>query len=214
MPRALSPSEIESFRHDLCDVATQLFTARGFDGVTMRAIAGELGVSPMTPYGYFESKADIYGTIRRQAFERFGAQVAAAAEAEPDPLGRLHALFKAYLRFALDEPGAYRIMFELSAPEAAEPDPEDGAASAATWIPLLQTLEDAVAQGCLEGDPLTLAHLCWLQVHGLASLHLSGRLRFGRSFDELLEPAFDSLLHGFLARPRESTADEAAPAPS
>ncbi len=201
MPKALTTAEIDDFRQDLCEVAAALFAAQGYEGVTMRAIAARLGVSPMTPYRYFEGKAAIYREVRRQAFARFGERTSQAADSEPDTLKRLHALFASYLGFAQDEPGAYRIMFELAPPPDAAPDAEDHALAEGTWQPLLGTLGEAIDQGLLIGDATTLANVCWVQVHGLASLHIAGRLTFGRSFDELFEPVFDTLLHGTLARP-------------
>ena len=44
MPRSgLSESEIENFRTRICDAAARLFTLHGYDGVTLRALARELG---------------------------------------------------------------------------------------------------------------------------------------------------------------------------
>ena len=57
MPRAaLSDHEVERFRDELCRVATLRFAEHGYGGVTLRALAAELGCSPMTPYRYFENK--------------------------------------------------------------------------------------------------------------------------------------------------------------
>ncbi len=202
MPRALTVDEIEDFRHELCEVAADLFAREGYDAVTMRSIARELGVSAMTPYRYFDSKGAIYKAVRAQAFARFGARVSAAAATETDLLKRLRALFRAYLTFALEESGSYRIMFELDPPPDATPDAADHALAGETWQPLLRTIDEAVASGVLEGDPLTLANLCWVHVHGLASLHIAGRLRFGRSFDDLVDPLFETLLYGIRSRPK------------
>ena len=201
MPRTLTVEEIEDFRDDLCEVAARLFAAEGFDAVTMKAIADELGVSAMTPYRYFDGKGAIYREVRARAFELFGARVRAALAGDPDPVARLERLFSAYLEFARESPGAYRIMFELTPPPDAEPGPRDREAAEHTWNPLLSTLEDAVAQGRVAGDPLTLANLCWVHVHGLASLDIAQRLTFGRDFDELRQPLFHALLHGILTRP-------------
>ncbi|MDJ0788399.1 MAG: TetR/AcrR family transcriptional regulator [Myxococcota bacterium] len=201
MPRTLTAEQVQDFRHELCDVAAQRFARDGYDAVTMRELAADLGVSPMTPYRYFEGKADIYKEVRTQAFARFAARVADAAAGVSDPLHRLRALFHAYLGFALDEPGAYRIMFELEPPKDADLDHEAPEPSGDAWSPLLQTLEEAAKAGLVEGDPLTLANLCWVHVHGLASLHIAGRLRFDRCFDDLVEPLFHTQLHGILSRP-------------
>ncbi len=47
--KAKTEAEIARFRESVCDVATRLFIERGPQNVTMRQIASEVGVSPMTP---------------------------------------------------------------------------------------------------------------------------------------------------------------------
>jgi len=70
MPRAaLSQSEVDEFRDALCETATRLFAEQGYQGVTMRALATSLGCSPMTPYRYFENKAEIFEAVRSAAFD-------------------------------------------------------------------------------------------------------------------------------------------------
>ena len=92
MPRALSEQEIQAFRADLCRVAERLFVEKGYDGVTMRALANELGCSPMTPYRYFENKEAILAAVRLDAFVRQGVRTEKAASEHRDPVDRLRAL--------------------------------------------------------------------------------------------------------------------------
>ena len=71
MPRVLSDTDVADFRDRLCEAAERLFAERGPDAVTMRQLASELGVSPMTPYRYFEDKEDILAAVRANGFTRF-----------------------------------------------------------------------------------------------------------------------------------------------
>ena len=71
MPRILSDTDVSDFRDRLCEAAEKLFAERGPDAVTMRQLAAELGVSPMTPYRYFRDKDDILAAIRTNGFNRF-----------------------------------------------------------------------------------------------------------------------------------------------
>ena len=50
VPRNLSEQDIAAFRDRLCDVAERQFALHGAESVTIRQLASELGVSPMTPY--------------------------------------------------------------------------------------------------------------------------------------------------------------------
>jgi hypothetical protein len=88
------------------------------------------------------------------------------------------------VQFAVDEPEAYRIMFELKQ-ASSRPSPELDAEQKRAFSYLKDAVEQSVAEGELVGDPLTRAHLMWAQVHGLVSLHLAGKLMMGRNLEEL-----------------------------
>jgi AcrR family transcriptional regulator len=180
---ALTDDEIRAFRERAVAAATRLFAERGYDAVSMRAVAGELGVSAMTPYRYFANKDELFAAVKAAGFQRFADRQEAAATAA-DPARRLRELRAAYLRFGIDEPEAYRIMFELGQ-GSTEAYPELEAEQKRALSFLLSTVSELIDAGVMHGDPLTVAHHLWAQVHGLVSLHLAGRLIMGRSFDEL-----------------------------
>ncbi len=185
MPRtALSETEVEQFRGALCESATRLFAEHGYEGVTMRALATDLGCSPMTPYRYFENKARIFGAVRSAAFALFADALEDASRDHSSPEGRLRALCWAYVHFATEEPYAYRIMFELD--QAKHPALEHGE-DLRSWKFMQSAVEQAVATGVLCGDPDILASLMWAGVHGLVALHLSGMLVMGHGLEELVE---------------------------
>ena len=116
---ALSQTEVEDFRESLCETATRLFAERGYEGVTMRALATSLGCSPMTPYRYFENKAEIFDAVRSAGFARFADALEDSIRGVTQHPAILRALCLAYVRFATTEPHAYRIMFELDQPLSA-----------------------------------------------------------------------------------------------
>src|SRR5215510_8918815 len=120
MPRYLTDKDIADFRSELCKVATERFARFGYEGVTMRQLAEALGCSPKTPYRYFKDKADILATVRAAAFGRFADALEAAAASSTDPVERSREVGKAYVAFALANPSAYRIMFDINGPEDVE----------------------------------------------------------------------------------------------
>lgn len=190
MPRAaLRPVDIAAFRRRLADAAMHLFVELGYDGVTMRAVAAALGVSAMTPYRYLAGKEELFALVRAEAFRRFADRLEAALARGGGPVARLRRLKQAYVRFALDEPDAYRVMFELRGAE--HETPELAAESKRAFGALHRTVAEAVEAGDLDGDPLTLAHLLWASTHGVVSLHLAGRLGMGRSIEKLAAVDFE-----------------------
>src|SRR6185503_14526016 len=97
MPRVLSETDVADFRDRLCSAAERLFAERGPDAVTMRQLAAELGVSPMTPYRYFEDKDDILAAVRANGFNRFAAALEKARDGASGARARGLATGKAYL---------------------------------------------------------------------------------------------------------------------
>ncbi len=177
--RALSPEQVQRFRERATMAATRLFARHGFDGVTMRSLAEELGCAVMTPYRYFSDKDELFAAVRASAFRRFGDRQAAAAARPGSARERLRRIARAYVAFALAEPDRYRIMFELrQAPAGVHPELDLEVRRAFSY--LHGTMKDLVARGEERARPLTLALLAWAQVHGLVSLYLAGKLEIGR----------------------------------
>src|ERR1043165_7966959 len=101
MPRVLTETDVADFRERLCEAAERLFAEKGPEAVTMRQLASELGVSPMTPYRYFEDKEDILAAVRASAFTRFAEALEGARGSTADAAGRGGAVGEAYVAFAL-----------------------------------------------------------------------------------------------------------------
>lgn len=205
MPRlAFTADEIERQRDAVCEAASRLFVRDGYAAVTMRAIAAEMRRSHTAVYRYFESKEQIFQRVRAAAFRRFGEFLARASRAERDPAARLRKLLRAYAEFALRDPDAYRLMFEL------DQAPKDGSpelAAAMDWAFSLarEAARAAVEAGVASGDVETLAHVLWAAMHGIVSLHLANHLIFDRRLDDLVEPLIDFLIDRKpLAAPRRA----------
>ena len=174
MPKTLSDEDIQQFRETMRRVAENAFATRGAQGVTMRELAKELGCSAMTPYRYFRDKEEILAMVRAAAFARFAQRLEAAARAA-EPARQGGALSEAYVSFALDEPHAYRLMFDLAQPDESA-HPELAAASQRAWRILGAHFEPLVAAGRMEGDPRLIAYAYWAALHGFAMLALANRL--------------------------------------
>jgi AcrR family transcriptional regulator len=153
-------------------VAENAFAMRGAQGVTMRELAKELGCSAMTPYRYFRDKEEILAMVRAAAFNRFASRLEAAAKNAP---ATDHSVVsEAYVAFALDEPHAYRLMFDQTPQQAGYP--ELAAASQRAWRLLGAHFEMLVAAGILEGDPQLIGYAYWASLHGFTMLALANQL--------------------------------------
>jgi AcrR family transcriptional regulator len=186
MPRTLSQTDIAAFRDRLIDVAERLFAERGPEAVTIRQLAGELGVSPMTPYRYFKDKDAILAAARARAFDRHAqALERARAEAGLGPVGRSNLIGAAYVRYALDNPAAYKLMFDTNQPSAAD-YPDLVRASARSHATMTAHLKDLAAAGMFSGDPELVGHMYWAALHGPIMLQLCGMLDDGPNVGTLI----------------------------
>jgi len=196
MPKNLSRSEVNAFRERLCTVAQQRFAHRGVDGVSMRQLADALGCSPMTPYRYFRNKEAILAAVRAAAFDRFAdALEAATKRAGGDRRAAGQATCDAYIGFALSEPDAYRLMFDLTQPHP-ERYPELVRATARARHQMSAWLEVPVRAGIFVGDPQLLGYVFWATLHGLVVLHLAGKLPAKPDFRAIQQEAMRLLAAG------------------
>jgi AcrR family transcriptional regulator len=180
MPRSLSEAEVADFRVRLCQAAEQLFAAKGPDGVTMRQLASELGVSPMTPYRYFADKSEILAAVRAGGYQRLALALEAARAPDLSPRARGAAVAEAYLAFAFENPDTYKLMFDVHQPDE-HAYPELLAATCRADAQMRGWAEDLIASGDFAGDPKEIGQMYWAATHGTVMLEMAGRLPTGRA---------------------------------
>lgn len=196
MPKNLSATEVDAFRARLCAVAQRRFARHGAEGVSMRGLADELGCSPMTPYRYFHDKEEILAAVRAAAFDRFAdALEAAARSAKGDLRVAGQVTGEAYVRFALSEPDAYRLMFDLAQPSP-ERYPDLVRASERARHMMSVALENLVKAGIFAGDPQLMGYVFWATMHGLVVLRLAGKLPETPDFETIRSEAMRLLVAG------------------
>jgi AcrR family transcriptional regulator len=184
MPRYLTEQDIADFRAELCRVATERFARFGYEGVTMRQLAEALGCSPKTPYRYFKDKADILATVRAEAFGKFADTLEKAAADGVGATDGARRVSEAYMEFALRNPHAYRIMFDIDVPiDESHPELEAQAKRASRYI--TRQAEQLAAAGVISADPTLFGWSMWAAMHGLVMLHQSGMLAHGPDYRQL-----------------------------
>jgi AcrR family transcriptional regulator len=194
MPKVLSAEDIAEFRERLCDAAEKQFGAHGLDGVTMRALAADLGVSAMTPYRYFQDKEEIIAAVQARAFDRFAAALESSESDNATKFAQNSS--RAYVRFAFEHPEAYRLMFDTAQPRQGTYPSLDAAADRArkTMTGYVRALVDA---GFIKGDPDLIGHVYWAQIHGLVMLKLADKLSPHLTFEAIAAEATRALAEGF-----------------
>jgi len=166
--------EREEIRQLIKDAARKLFLAEGFEKTTMRRIADEVEYAPGALYQYFEDKDAILYALHQEGFERLYA-MERALDSIDDPLSRLYMLGLTYIRFALENPEFYALMFIDAA--TSKKMPEGGWPEGVRALDYCrETVAACIASGKIrQTDANVGAFAMWAMVHGLVSLVIRQR---------------------------------------
>ncbi|MFD0007482.1 TetR/AcrR family transcriptional regulator [Streptomyces sp. NPDC127178] len=182
-------------RARLVDVGVELVAREGVQALTLREIARRAGVSHGAPRRYFPTHLELLSAIARRGFgelaERATAAVAANSDGPTTPREQLTALGRAYLAFALGNPGMYELMFRHDLLESGHLGLRD------TSLPLFDRLVDLVGQVRPDADARLVAGALWANLHGIAQLWGWGSLQLATGADDfvpLLRSALDAHL--------------------
>jgi AcrR family transcriptional regulator len=169
----------EGLRRTILKAAGGLFLEHGYEGFSMRRVAERIGYSATTIYRYYEDKDDLLLAVVHEGFAEFAQRLAAAAENTASPLKRLEALGQAYVRFGLESPIYYQMMFMQRADLLFESRKEQTRPMIASFDTLQQAVSQAMDAGILKrGDVGVYSHVIWSLVHGITSLALANPKRF------------------------------------
>ena len=103
----------ERLRTEILDAAVRLFSELdGEEALTIRGVARAVGIAPASIYQHFADKAALVRGVVEHDYERLSAVMREAEESvDPDDVvGRVRAQMHAYCRFAIVNPGHYRLM--------------------------------------------------------------------------------------------------------
>jgi len=168
--------EGDLLREEILAAAERLLAETGNeDAVSIRAIAEVVGVTPPSIYLHFPDKETLLFAVCDRQFAIFDAVLEAAGATTDDPGVALERRGEAYVRFGLDRPEAYRIMFmERSTTVDRHVDTVEKAGTSA-FIHLVDAVQRAIDAGSLRDDldATQGAIFLWSGMHGITSLLIS-----------------------------------------
>ena len=161
-------------RDELVAAAGRILAVTGDEeGLSLRAVAREAGVAAPSIYLHFRDKQDLVRAVMEERFAALHGALTAALDAADGPADRVRAGCLAYCRFGLDQPGAYRVLFD-NATTAFPGATVDELPGSATLRLLGRALAEAMAAGVVPpGDAVRLTGVVWAGLHGVVSLRRS-----------------------------------------
>ncbi|HWO12359.1 MAG TPA: TetR/AcrR family transcriptional regulator [Polyangiaceae bacterium] len=164
-------------RRALLQAAVRTLHKHGLDALTLRAVGEELGVSRSALYRHFADKSALLTAVASEGFRMLRSELSAAWQGAGKGRAGFEAMASAYVRFAVQNPWHYRVMFG-SGFELQHADPELVEEGTAAFGALVGALVEQQAQRLVRpDDPQTQAHFVWALVHGIAMLAIDGSLQ-------------------------------------
>ena len=183
----------------IVETTRRLIIESGLDAVSLRGVAGALGVTAPALYAYVDDKRDLLQAVAEQEFAALLARFDEVRDA--DPAARLRGYCRAYLDHARANPELYEVMFvfppELTSTVGAG---DELAMATKTFTLPASAIAEAIEQGTFRAmDPVQAALVAWTAIHGAAHV-----LRLGFGFDATSEDAFidnmiDTVMRGLRA---------------
>ena len=165
-----------NLRQALIDAALALLAEGGGEAVTVREAARRAGVSAGAPFRHFPTRNALMTAVAEESMRRFKAEIdrAVARTSAADPLGRLRAIARTYLRWAMRNPAHFEVhstqrLFDFD--QATSLHRDDDAIRAITR----KTVQDAADAGLLRQNDVALVQLAGrAMVYGFARMKIDG----------------------------------------
>ncbi|MFG2620321.1 TetR/AcrR family transcriptional regulator [Streptomyces sp. NPDC048507] len=171
----------ESYHHGnlraaLLERAETVLAEAGAEGLSLRGLARDLGVSHAAPARHFRDRQALLDALAVSGFTALNARMRAAADGARGPVGvRLAELGQAYLGFAVGHTALLDLMFTAKHADGSSAELRELGHES------LRIVAELMAEGQRDGavragDPVRLAQVAFSTVHGLATLAVAGLL--------------------------------------
>ncbi len=167
--------EREEMRKLILDGAQKLFLANGFEKVSIRNIADEIEYSPATIYLYYKDKNELLFALHQRGFVKMIQEFLPLANIT-HPFEKLVEMGRSYIRFAVENPELFDLMFIMNAPMD-KLDKEDWVEGDQAFGLLMQVVQECMDAGIFQKHNVqSTAMMIWSSIHGYTALFLRKRL--------------------------------------
>lgn len=168
MPAASSAYHHGDLRAACLRAALELLEEDGANALSLRAVARRAGVAHSAPYRHYADRDALVSAVAAVGYRDL-AEHLAAAHPSPSTPDDLAAVAVAYVQFALQRPALFRVMF-------GEPCDLDSPERVAATAAISAYVRAIVGRSFPGTNPEAMSTAVWALVHGLAFLHLDGKL--------------------------------------
>lgn len=154
----VAPAEKKHNPEKILEAAIRVFGRRGYTGTSLNEVAAEAGVTKPTLYNHFENKAALYESMLRLAQERAGEVLEQATLSEESIPGKIKALVRVMIQFGRENGELSKVLQSVMfAPDEVRRRSANLLAEVSQYGVVRRLVEQGVAEGDLEGDPMDIA---------------------------------------------------------
>lgn len=207
-----TPKNTDTYHHGdlrraLLQAALELAAEEKDWSFSLREVARRAGVSHNAPYNHFPHKRDLLDAAAVAGHDLLRGELTAAVAGISDPRAALSKMGSAYVRFGINNPTLYRLMFSV-APNCPDQRPEKVLVGAVAGCAVLETI---LRHGARIGifDPAfarkaelqSAALYIWAVVHGLTMLAIDGLANVEHlSIERIAQKVVTTTLRGLAGR--------------
>jgi AcrR family transcriptional regulator len=134
--------------------AEKLFTERGYQAVSIRDIANEIGVTNAAIYYHFSSKEELFDEVIIQHIDRFRRRMIDAADQHEGYKEKLIAMLTVYGSIAADKHSLFTLLHMKKHVESQTDAPDRIGLMMKTFFePIDETIQSAISAGTLRNMP-------------------------------------------------------------
>lgn len=171
----------DDVRAEILKASLDLMNTGGLGALSMREVARRAGVSHQAPYHYFDDREAILAELAGNGFDQLYDYMVSAIGLVRGKAAKNRAMGEAYIRFALNHPELFRLMFRCEMCDLSRYPDAKAKAERCFNVPV-EILGAAGNMGDKANPDLTPVIASWSMAHGLATLLLEGKL--GESFGD------------------------------
>jgi AcrR family transcriptional regulator len=188
----------DEIRDMAISAASKIVEKQGFQSLTARKVASEIGYTVGTLYHVFRNFDDLVIHVNARTIDEIAALIEQKTRTKRNPEARIRLMAEYYVQFATNHPDRWRLVFEHEGPPGL-PTPVQMKERRDV---MFEMVADNLRELAPERVPNEVAHTAtalWSGIHGICILALTGKLYLGGAFSmvKLIDTLIDSVLAEF-----------------
>ena len=178
--------------------AAKQVETEGFQSLTARKVASEIGYTVGTLYHVFRNFDDLIIHMNAQTIDEMAALIQRETRKKRNPEVRIRAMAEVYVKYATDHPDRWRLVFEHQAPRGL-PTPALMKERRDVMFAMVADNLREISSARIPQEIDHTATALWSGIHGICILALTGKLYLGGAFSmvKLIDTLIDSVLNEF-----------------